>query len=156
MYIIIVIFLLIIFRLCATFICGHQARRKGNDGAIGVQSTEDCWCGRHFATRLPCLLEKRTSISAVLIDFSVRFMQGPLCYFVFWRQNASEKDNKYWQLDSKWPQFSGLTVFWLIYRNIQSPNLFQIVTGREALCLFHPITESSKNLHSFAYLWKTT
>jgi len=58
MYIIIVIFLLIILRVCATFICGHQTRRKGNDGAIGVQSTEVYWFGRHFATRLSCLLEK--------------------------------------------------------------------------------------------------
>jgi hypothetical protein len=55
MYIIIVIFLLIIFRVCATFICGHQTRRKGNAGAIGVQNTEDYWFGSHFATRLVAL-----------------------------------------------------------------------------------------------------
>ena len=84
MYVIIVIFLLIIFRVCATFICGHQTRRKGNDGAIGVQNTEDYWFGSHFATRLVALhVKKKTSISAVLIDFSVRFMQGSFCYFVF-------------------------------------------------------------------------
>ena len=59
MHIIIVIFLLIIFRVCATFICGHQTRRKENDGAIGEHSTEDYWFGSRCATRLPCQLKKK-------------------------------------------------------------------------------------------------
>ena len=36
---------------------------------------------QHGCLALPCLKKKRTIIYAVLIDCSVRFMQGLFCYF---------------------------------------------------------------------------